>query len=374
MSEAMQIITVLREIPREERAGICRYLLNMTDKVKLKKDEKAALYEIAEEELRELMPLISTAVTYKVKSQLADYAELLLGLCTKTVSGSAELPESLLLCLRSVYDLLQEVRSFENAVGKLFNQEEVYPAYVEQLLNLYRSLSDEDQKVQMYAGMLHYKEKLVTLSDECKVLFSGHMAEELTAKSGASLSVDGADHLEYMVDAARYVADDRLLDAVAEAAKSPHTNLSYYAIDTLLHCGRAVPMEAVVRVANDLAYAALLHHSLEIHGKADLFPAELNDPVYLAKSDLVHWLLYPTELGEAPDEIEYIGQTKASGEQFYLFRFRSDSDNLEESAKGQWLLGWSGSEGSTFSEFRLYADYEQETPEKTVKYIRKKVL
>ncbi len=374
MSEAMQIITVLREIPREERAGICRYLLNMSDKVKLKKDEKAALYEIAEEELRELMPLISTAVTYKVKSQLADYAELLLGLCTKTVSGPAELPESLLLGLRSVYDLLQEVRSFENAVGKLFNQEEVYPAYVEQLLNLYRSLSDEDQKVQMYAGMLHYKDKLAALPDECKALFSGHMAEELTAKSGASLSADGADHLEYMVDAARYVADDRLLDAVAEAAKSPHTNLSYYAIDTLLHCGRAIPMEAAVRVANDLAYAALLHHSLEIHGKADLFPAELNDPVYLAKSDLVHWLLYPTELGEAPDEIEYIGQTKASGEQFYLFRFRSDSDNLEESAKGQWLLGWSGSEGSTFSEFRLYADYEQETPEKTVKYIRKKVL
>ncbi len=374
MSEAMQIITVLKEIPREDRAGICRYLLNMTDKVKLKKDEKAALYEIAREELQELLVLIPAAGNYKAKSELADYAELLLSLCTKTSASPAELPESLLLCLHSAAEMIHNLRSFENAVDKLFSQEDVYPAYIEQLINTHRALTDEDQKAQLYAGMLHYKDKLVTLSDECKAMFSHHLADELTRLSIAPLSSVCADNLEILVDVARYVPDDRLLDAVAKIADQAPANVTYFALDTLLYCGRELSPDAVVRVANDLSYAILLYNSLQEAGKPELIPAELNDPIYLAKSDLVHWLIYPTELGEVPDEIEYIGETKSDGELFRIFRFRSDSDNLQESAKGQWLLGWSGSEGGTFSNFDLYADYEKETPEKTVKYIKKKVL
>ena len=62
------------------------------------------------------------------------------------------------------------------------------------------------------------------------------------------------------------------------------------------------------------------------------------------------------------------------GETFHVFRYKSDSDNLGDDLKGVWLIGWSGNDGGTFSNFDKYADYEKKTPEKTVKYIRRKLL
>ena len=119
---------------------------------------------------------------------------------------------------------------------------------------------------------------------------------------------------------------------------------------------------------------AMTYHLLEQHNMTDRFPAELRDPAYLAKSNMVRWLTYPTELGKEPDGIELLGVTKKKGETFHVFRFKSDSDNLGNDLKGVWLIGWSGSDGGTFSNFDKYADYEKKTPEKTVKYIRRKLL
>jgi hypothetical protein len=49
-------------------------------------------------------------------------------------------------------------------------------------------------------------------------------------------------------------------------------------------------------------------------------------------------------------------------------------DNLDDELKGQWLIGWSGSEGGTFSNFDPLVEFEKKTPEKTVRYIRRKLL
>ena len=88
----------------------------------------------------------------------------------------------------------------------------------------------------------------------------------------------------------------------------------------------------------------------------------------------MHWLTYPTELGKAPDEIEYIGKTDVKKESFYIFKFKSDSDTLSEEQKSKWLIGWSSNEGGTFSNFDEYEKFDKGTPEKTVKYIKKKLL
>ena len=112
---------------------------------------------------------------------------------------------------------------------------------------------------------------------------------------------------------------------------------------------------------------------LKMHGKTHLFPAELATEEYLAKSDLVHWLTYPTELGKEPDQIEYLGKVKKK-EIYHVFRYKSDSDNLGEDLQGKWLIGWSNNEGGTFSNFDLYSDFEQKTVEKTLKVIKRKLL
>ena len=57
-----------------------------------------------------------------------------------------------------------------------------------------------------------------------------------------------------------------------------------------------------------------------------------------------------------------------------MFKFRSDSDTLDESCKNQWLIGWSSEDGGTFSNFDLYSGFEQETVEKTLRNIKKKLL
>ena len=88
----------------------------------------------------------------------------------------------------------------------------------------------------------------------------------------------------------------------------------------------------------------------------------------------MHWLTYPTELGKAPDEIEYLGKAEVKKEVFHIFRFKSDSNNLGDDLKGKWLIGWSSNDGGTFSEFDEYEKFKKETPEKTVKNIKKKIL
>ena len=122
-----------------------------------------------------------------------------------------------------------------------------------------------------------------------------------------------------------------------------------------------------------VAATVMLYSLLKRYGLVALFPTELSTPEYLAKSNMVHWLIYPTELGKLPDRIEYIGKVKKK-EEYYIFRYTSDSDNLGEDLKGKWLIGWSSDEGGTFSNFDLYSDFEQKTVEKTLKNIKKKLL
>ena len=126
-------------------------------------------------------------------------------------------------------------------------------------------------------------------------------------------------------------------------------------------------------LAHDLEYASMTYVTLAHYGQADRFPSDCADEVYLAKSTMIRWLMYPTELGQMPEGIEYLGKVKKK-EVYHLFRFRSCSDTLDEDTKGKWLIGWASEEGGTFSNFDLYENFEQKTIEKTLKYIKRKLL
>ena len=151
-------------------------------------------------------------------------------------------------------------------------------------------------------------------------------------------------------------------------------NINYFAARTLLGEGKEVPAEIILQLANDLVYADNTYSMLSALGKEALFPKELANVEYLAKSNMVNWLVYPTELGKEPDDIEYLGNVEVKKEIYHIFRFRSDSDNLPENNKNVWLIGWSNGEGGTFSNFNLYSEYEKSTVEKTLKNIKKKLL
>lgn len=132
----------------------------------------------------------------------------------------------------------------------------------------------------------------------------------------------------------------------------------------------------ILTLAQDLRYAKLVYEMLKESDALEQFPESCAAPEYLAKSDLVHWLTYPTELGKAPEEIEYIGKItyRLKRDVYYVFKFRSDSDTLDETMKNKWLIGWSSEEGGTFSNFEEYALFEKETVDATLKSIKKKLL
>ena len=187
------------------------------------------------------------------------------------------------------------------------------------------------------------------------------------------LTVDTESNLELICDICRYFHKEYFVDSLNKALWIGNQHIRFYAVATLLTFGCEAPMSIIEALANDMEYANLTYHLLKHYRLEKFFPAECSTPEYLAQSDLVRWLNYPTELGKSPDEIEYLGKVR-KGEKFYIFRFRSDSENLSPDVRGQWLIGWSGSKGGTFSTFDLYSDYKQLTNDKTVKYIKKKLL
>ena len=161
-----------------------------------------------------------------------------------------------------------------------------------------------------------------------------------------------------------------------EVLKQGYNNINYYDTDTLLSLGQNVPTETIVALAQNLEYANLTYGLLIKFKKQDLFPKECSTPEYLAKSDMVHWLMYPTELGKEPDEIEYIGKITYlfKKEVYYVFKYRSNSDTLDDNLKNKWLIGWSSEDGGTFSNFDEYALYEKNTIDATLKNIKKKLI
>ena len=78
--------------------------------------------------------------------------------------------------------------------------------------------------------------------------------------------------------------------------------------------------------------------------------------------------------GKTPDELECLGKTVFKKSTFFVFRFRSDSENLEENQRGKWLICCSAPELGIFSPFAEYEKYQKKTPEKTLKHIIRKLI
>lgn len=151
--------------------------------------------------------------------------------------------------------------------------------------------------------------------------------------------------------------------------------IKFFALSSLLELGESVDAGALLDVAASAEMRGNLYARLEQFGKSDLFPAQFKTQGALAESDMVSWLMYPTELGVAPDEIELMKvvsvdtQTTDGLIDYYVFRYRVNPPN--EHATNGWLAGVSGPYiqgtalrthglGGTFSAF---TPYDKQSPE-----------
>ena len=358
-----------------EKTSFLTVILNsfQDKKAKIIIEDKKELAAFAFEEISKLIELIPTLQTYKEKDEAFGYKDALLGIVMMCYSSPAEIDEMNLNNIKTLMAMVDKESFVENAIDNIFKNNQNDKETVNQLLASVIPLKDEFQKGQIYQGLLHYQDGISKLPLDSKVLFADYISSELKRYLDTPLDDTIVNNLEFACDVAKYFINDTIISLLNDILKLEQNNVSFYAVATLLNADQTVPSNVIESLANDIVYANMTYGILKQYGLQSLFPAELSNSEYLAKSDLVHWLTYPTELGKKPDQIEYLGKVKKK-EEYYIFRYMSDSDNLEDDRKNQWLIGWSNDEGGTFSDFDLYSVFEKETIEKTLKNIKKRLL
>lgn len=382
MSNFDSIIESLQNEDYPTKKQLLEYTLHVIERIReakgeLDREDAAALLAYAQSEMDHLLDAIPKTATYKKKDLLFACEDLLLGIIMLAYPSRSELSEDVLAKIKLLVETVAKERYIETYIDSLFRQDAIEKTEMDQLLAMVSPVEDEYQRGKLYAGLVNYRNDLDKITDDAKKSLIAY----LTAEMNRYLALENWDEecvnsLEVVADICKYFPDDTLIALLRDGMKRGYGNVNFYAVETLLELEQSVPADCVAALARDLVYADMTYHTLVRFGKGQLFPAECTTPEYLAKSDLVHWLTYPTELGKVPDEIEYIGKITYlfKKDVYHVFKYRSDSDNLGEDRKNKWLIGWSGEEGGTFSQFDEYARFEKETVKATLKNIKRKLI
>lgn len=181
-----------------------------------------------------------------------------------------------------------------------------------------------------------------------------------------------------MIDLVGYLDAPEVRRVMRDCLTLGDTKLKYFAAMHLLRVAEAVDADEIASIAADGEVRGFMHDKLASMGKLDLMPAKYRTQESLAEANMVHWLVYPTELARVPDEIELMatvaGKTNKD-EVIYLFRFRTHPPHW--AAENGWIAGIAGSfprrgppsttgGGSTFSSFQKW---DSATPEEHIRAI-----
>ena len=377
MSKYNEMIIHMEPLGYAEKRQFLQYLVQMAERARhqFSVDDKTALLSYAYEEAERMLRAIPEAGSYKEKDLIFECEDFLLGLVMHLSGSSGNIPDDNLIKLKALAELVDKERYIERTLDSVFSQDAISEADINRLLYWVRSSTDEYQKSKLFLGLAHYSQDISKFNDGAKQLMTDYLVSELYRLMKLD-TADAWNTLELLADVCKHFGCDRVVAALTDLLQLGHHHINFYAVDTLFTLGADVPQSVIHALAQDLEYANLTYGVLQRCGKTELFPENCTTEEYLAKSDLVHWLTFPTELGKVPDEIVYIGRIKLlfKKEEFHVFKFRSDSDTLDDGLKNKWLIGWSSNEGGTFSNFDEYALFEKATIDATLKNIKKKLI
>lgn len=185
-----------------------------------------------------------------------------------------------------------------------------------------------------------------------------------------------------LLDIMGYYPDVKIESELKEALSYTDQRLQMFALLSLLRLGKDVDKEIVLGIAKVAENRNVIYDGLCELGKTALFPDEYRTQALFAESNMVNWLIYPTELGREPDEIELmkvISRDPKDGHgfrDFYVFRFRTFPPHW--AAEDGWMAGVAGpylrnkapsttSYGGTFS---CFEPWDNKTPEEHFKQIQ----
>ena len=379
MSQFDELIATAKNAGMKVRKQFVQYLLNVAQRSgnKLAAADKEAILAFAYEQVDVYMAAIPEASCYREKDDIFDQGDMILGIIMTLCPAPGSVPPEKLMKIQSLVKLVEEERKIETTLDNIFTKDAIQESDINSLLYWVKQTRDEYQRSVIYAGLLHYRDRIRLFTDGAKAKLSAHIHSEIRRiLDMETISGEPLDALEMLADVCKLFPNEDTAPLLLEMLHLRQNRISFYAVETLLALGQEVPQWVIDELANDLIQANLLYGALDRYGKTDLFPAGLKNEVYLAKSDLVHWLTYPTELGQAPEEIEYIGKIKYlfKKDVYHVFKFRSESATLGDDLRGKWLIGWSGTDGGTFSNFDEFEKFDLGNTDKTLKNIKKKLI
>ncbi len=362
----------------QNKARLMQYIGNVLKNTKkpISLQDFNVIVDFTVSEIKKLIEAIPKAENYEQKSKIFLYENNLLMVLTLSGGNPDNLSDDKIAVINEILELTHNECIVENAVDEMFELETIEKADIEKVLEIVKPLTDEYQRGILYQGLNEYKEKIKNLTSEAKTQLAKFVSDDIERllKNSSSLDDNQINNLEFISDVCKYFIDERLLALLEKIMSIKINRIRYYALETLLGYEKEVSTQVIAEFAEDLTYAELTYCLLQKYGKENLFPKEYSTPEYLAKSDLVHWLTYPTELNKEPDDIQLLGTVNVRKELFHIFKYKSDSTNLSEDLQNEYLIGWSGNEGGTFSNFDKLSDFQKKTNEKTLKYIAKKLL
>jgi hypothetical protein len=183
--------------------------------------------------------------------------------------------------------------------------------------------------------------------------------EYLSRRSDAGLLLDLVGELK----------GEDSVEILAKGAQHEAAWLALWGVLGLIKCGATPPQQAIDKVAADAEARSVLFARLGALDRLDLFPARYRTQSALAESDMVRWLMYPTELAQAPDAIEEARvvpiETNDGAADLYVYKFRTFEPHW--AAEKGWMVGVAGpfvqreqptirSLGATFSRFEPLDD------------------
>jgi hypothetical protein len=140
------------------------------------------------------------------------------------------------------------------------------------------------------------------------------------------------------LDIAGYLKSPALTPLLEEALQLPDPRLTAFAAGSVFRRGGRVPKAALNRAAGSHETRGLFFLILDGLGKIDLFPARWRTWDAFAAANMVDWLIYPTELGREPDQLQKMAVFTADGPDgelaLYVWRFRAGAE--------PWRAGISG--------------------------------
>jgi hypothetical protein len=193
---------------------------------------------------------------------------------------------------------------------------------------------------------------------------------------------DAREDAGLLLDVMGYFSSPDIEAILNEASRLRDPKLAYFGAVSLLRLGRDVDVRVLEHVAESAEMRGSLFDELKRRGRMQLFPARWATQKALAESEMVKWLVYPTELGSEPDDLELMNVVSEDFGppdgvmEWYLFRFRTHPPHW--AAKDGWMAGVAGpfkraeapstrAYGDTFSEFQ---SWNSKTPERHVTEIR----